>query len=119
MKKLDKTKVYYLGDLNDEQLLKFAKWYETVRTALQVEGIDLFWLKKYSNKRLFSYYFHEADNEYLWGFGNDKVNDFTNAITLFDKNDRIIEIQLRIQELNNEILELDEELTRLTYEEKV
>lgn len=45
----------------------------------------------------------------------------TNALTLFEKdtNQRIIEIQLRMQELNNEILELDDELIELTYEKKI
>lgn len=34
------------------------------------------------------------------------------------KNERIAQIQLRIQELNNELIELDEEMRTLTYGKK-
>ena len=34
------------------------------------------------------------------------------------KNQRIAQIQLRIQELNNELIDLDEEMRKFTYDKK-
>lgn len=94
--KLDKTKVYYVGDLSNEQK-------EELRKESKINKL---------NTELISY-----DD-----FGKCWLNSFhhylpkTNALTLFDKNERIAQIQLRIQELNNELIELDEEMRKLTYE---
>ena len=100
MIKLDTTKVYYLGDLSDEQL-------EELRKESKINKL---------NTELISY-----DD-----FGKCWLNTFhhyiskTNALTLFEtnKNERIAQIQLRIQELNNELIELDEEMRKLTYDKK-
>ena len=37
---------------------------------------------------------------------------------MIDKNERIAQIQVRIQQLNNELIELDEEMRKLTYDKK-
>lgn len=98
MKKLDKTKVYDLRDLSNEQ---YVKLFDIVGERSLLKHYFLFF------------------NGIEWRYTSIKMKPDRNALTLFEtnKNDRIIEIQLRMQELNNEILELYEELTRLTYEE--
>lgn len=92
--KLDTTKVYYLGDLSDEQLQYFNKMFG--------KKIDL------ERTSLISF----IDNNWHLTFATTRAK--TNALTLF-KNERIAQIQLRIQELNNELIELDEEMRTLTY----
>ena len=85
--KLDTTKVYYLGDLSDEQLERFNRMFG--------KKIDL------ERTPLISF----IDNNWHLTFYTTRAK--TNALTLF-KNERIAQIQLRIQELNNELIELDE-----------
>ena len=48
---------------------------------------------------------------YVWR----KLKDMKLDVT---KDERIAQIQLRIQELNNELIELDEEMRKLTYDKK-
>lgn len=118
--KLDKTKVYYLGDLSDEQLEILGEWYETVKVDSQSSGVDIIWFKTYYKTLYFAY--TESDNEYIWGFCNElNISKPTvNALTLFTqtKYERIAQIQLRIQELNNELIELDEEMRKLGDDKK-
>ena len=101
--KLDTIKVYYLGDLSDEQKEVLAK---NIGLKIQLCHNDQI---KYS--------FYDEKWEYMfWSTSSDYIN----ALTLFTqtKNERIAQIQLRIQELNNELIELDEEMGKLTYDKK-
>ena len=113
MKKLDTTKVYYLGDLSDEQLLEFAKYFdENLIHETQSKDGTYEWLYGLKNDCYFIY------NEYeTWCFEDieDVYSKPINALTLFDKDERIAQIQLRIQELNNELIDLDEEMRKLSY----
>ena len=114
--KLDTTKVYYLGDLSNEQLEKVLEYLKSVDDFSKF-NLDMF--KKYlkqDNRKSLSYY-----NEFEgWSWCNNE--NAINAITLFtqSKDERIaqIQLQLRIQELNNELIELDEEMRTLTYGKK-
>ena len=108
MKKLDTTKVYYLGDLSDEQLLEFAKYFdENLIHETQFKDGTYEWLHELKNNCYFVYSEYET-----WVF--EDIEDVyckpINALTLFTKtkDERIAEIQLRIQELNNELIDLDE-----------
>ena len=153
--KIDTTKVYYLGDLSDEQLERFNKmfgkkidlertsfisfidnnWHLTFATThTKTNALTIFDETDYRDIILDeeTYYnldgtskeqYDELQNEYnrnkrfcivdLQHKENEK--EFKNVIDLFN-NRRIISIQLRIQELNNELIELDEEMRKLTYE---
>ena len=118
MKKLDTTKAYYLGDLSDEQLLEFAKYFdENLIHETQFKDGTYEWLYGLKNNCYFVYSEYET-----WVF--EDIEDVyckpINALTLFTqtKDERIAEIQLRIQELNNELIELDEEMRKLTYDKK-
>lgn len=169
--KLDTTKVYYLGDLSDEQLEKVLEYLKSVHDFSKF-NLDMFkkYLKQDNRKSLCyckefngwswcnnenainaltlfdktdyrdiildeeTYYnldciskeqYDELQNEYN---GNrrfcivdlqhkENKKEFKNVIDLFN-NRRIISIQLRIQELNNELIELDEEMRRLSYDKK-
>lgn len=103
MKNLDERKVYYLGDLSDEQKYKLEEI--TYNNSIQKHKYD--YLLEFTGGR--------------WKLTKEvQQHKPTNALTLFeqDSNQRIIEIQLRMQELNSEILELDYELRELTYAKK-
>ena len=112
--KLDTIKIYYLGDLSDEQLEKVLEYLKSVDDFSKF-NLDMF--KKYlkqDNRKSLSYY-----NEFEgWSWCNNE--NAINAITLLKqtKKKRIAQIQLRIQELNNELIELDEEMRKLTYGKK-
>lgn len=116
--KLDTTKVYYLGDLSDEQLEELRKYLinNTIHAMVFLLDIELIKDKIYTKD------FVLATNEYFktWGlYSKDYYGrEVVNALTLFDKNERIAQIQLRIQELNNELIDLDEEMRTLTYGKK-
>ena len=101
--KLDTTKVYYLGDLSDEQ-------FSVIKESLPIKFKDVSLSTILSTNGMLSY------SEKTW-WHNDRYNKspVVNALNLF-KNERIAQIQLRIQELNNELIELDEEMRKLTYE---
>lgn len=113
MKNLYKTEVYYLGDLSDKQESKLLSYLQEIEPES-----DWSWIFDSTKYIYFDEEWIESD---VVIHPSTDSKDVINALTLFqtNKNDRIIEIQLRIQELNNEILELDDELTRLTYEEKI
>ena len=98
MIKLYPTKVYYLGNLSDEQ-----------RKELITKNVGIHY-KSDSDANFLEYY------NYVWNFVPYKENlsHFINALTLLYSNQRIAQIQLRIQELNNELIELDEEIRKLT-----
>lgn len=89
--KLDTTKAYYLGDLSNEQYFEALKLFN-IRTLFRTNHV--FW---------------DLDSFKATNLRNRLDSDI-NALTLFTqtKNERIAEIQLRIQELNNELIELDE-----------
>lgn len=114
--KLDTTKVYYLGDLSDKQLLEFARYFdENLIHETQTKRGTYEWLYGLKNDCYFIY-----DEYETWCF--EDIEDVhckpINALTLFTqtKNEHIAQIQVRIQELNNELIELDEEMRKLTYE---
>ena len=111
--KLDTTKVYYLGDLSDEQKRELL---------IELRCIDKpsAWRFFFQNSIYLMY-----NGEWYEGFDLDDMREdldnnypLVNALILFDKtkDERIAQIQLRIQELNNELIELDEEMRKLTYE---
>lgn len=107
MKDLDKTKVYYLGDLSDEQKSKILDY-------LQLVEQESDWSYFYNDT---IYIFYSEDEGWIescstLGLGN--INN-SNAITIFEQydNQRIIEINSRLQELNNEIIILNNELIKL------
>ena len=109
--KLDTTKVYYLGDLSDKQK-------EELLTELRCVDNELAWKYFCPNSIYLAY-----SGEWYEGYDLDEMREdldnhypLVNALTLFDKDERIAQIQLRIQELNNELIELDEEMRTLTYE---
>lgn len=112
--KLDTTKIYYLGDLSDKQLEELLEYLKSVDDFSKF-NLDMF--KKYlkqDNRKSLSYY-----NEFEgWSWCNNE--NAINALTLFTqtKDERIAQIQLRIQELNNELIKLDEEMRTLTYGKK-
>ena len=109
--KLDTTKFYYLGDLSNEQLEKVLEYLKSVDDFSEF-NLDMF--KKYlkqDNRKSLCYY-KEFDG---WSWCNNE--NAINALTLF-KDERIAQIQLRIQELNNELIDLDEEMRKLTYDKK-
>ena len=95
----DPTKVYYLGNLSDEQ-----------RKELITKNVGIHY-KSISDANFLEYY------NYVWNFVPYKENlsHFINALTLSNSNQRIVEIQVHIQELNNELIELDNEMRELTY----
>lgn len=108
--KLDTTKVYYLGDLSDEQK-------EEILEHLRLVDSEFAW-KRFCPGTI--YLMHSG--EWYEGFDLDKMREelyndcpLVNALTLF-KDERIAQIQIRIQGLNNELIELDEEMRKLTYE---
>ena len=116
MKNLDETKVYYLGDLSDEQK-------EELLVHLRCTDSKLAWYYLLPKSRYLIY-----DNEWHEGSDLDELREdlnnehpLVNALTLFEKDpsQRIIEIQLIMKELNNEILDLDDELRELTYNNKL
>lgn len=182
--KLDTTKVYYLGDLSDEQLdillndLGFKTWSKGKKRFLFlvdnkwcvsdlmygmsdsiINALTLFTQKinydiildektYYNLDGISKEQYEELQNEYnnyekfciidLPNPSNEKLDDnlclgkfskewmvfyttkknkkeFKNITDLFN-NRRIAFIQLRIQELNNELIELDEEMRKLTYD---
>ena len=86
-----------------------------------VVNLLLFSLKNLSRiKKYIENNEHLATNEYFktWGlYSKDYYGrEVVNALIPFKyKNERIAQIQLRIQELNNELIELDEEMRTLTY----
>ena len=100
MIKLYTTKVYYLGDLSDEQKEEL------------LNNISLRDVPSYNQQIKYSFYDEKWEYKY-WSTSSKPIN----AITLFNKskNERIAQIQLRIQELNNELIDLDEEMRKLTY----
>lgn len=110
--KLDTTKVYYLGDLSDEQLEKIL---EHLKYLDNFSDVNIHMFKRYLNQdnRKSLHYYKEFEG-WTWGCNENS----TNALTLFDYNERIAQIQLRIQELNNELIDLDEEMRTLTYGKK-
>ena len=104
--KLDTTKVYYLGDLSDEQL-------EQVYFYCEFNNTHFSEFKNKANYIIFCDW---------WIIGTNmrdvrNTENIINAKELFNwkNNKRIAQIQLRIQELNNELIELDEEMRKLTY----
>ena len=107
--KLDTTKIYYLGDLSDKQLEELLEYLKSVDDFSKF-NLDMF--KKYlkqDNRKSLSYY-----NEFEgWSWCNNE--NAINALTLFTqtKDERIAQIQLRIQELNNELIEVDKKLRDL------
>lgn len=118
--KLDTTKVYYLGDLSNEQLNKLIKHLRNNTTHDMVFQLDRRLIKDSikikgsvlaTNKDCKTWGLYP---KYYWG------RYLTNALTLFTqtKDERIAQIQLCIQELNNELIELDEEMRKLTYDKK-
>ena len=109
--KLDTTKVYYLGDLSDEQLEKVLEYLKSVGDFTKF-SLDLFKIYMNQDERKSLSYYEELDG-WSWCSNENSVN----ALTLF-KDERIAQIQLRIQELNNELIELDEEMRKLTYDKK-
>ena len=81
--KLDTTKVYYLGDLSDEQLLEFAKYFdENLIHETQTKGRTYEWLYGLKNDCYFIY-----DEYETWGFEDieDVYCNPINALTLFTK----------------------------------
>ena len=110
--KLDTTKVYYLGDLSDEQLQKVLEYLKSIGDFTKF-SLDLFKIYMNQDERKSLSYYEELDG-WSWCSNENSVN----AISLLDPNYRISEIQVRIQELNNELIELDEEMRRLTYDKK-
>ena len=105
MKKLDTTKVYYLGDLSDEQKGKLLEHLILVDNE--------FVYTKFSPNTMYLMHKYEWREGYdLDDMRNYLDNDYplVNALTLFTqtKDERIAQIQLRIQELNNELIELGE-----------
>ena len=109
--KLDTTKVYYLGDLSDEQLQKVLEYLKSIGDFTTF-SLDLFKIYMNQDERKSLSYYEELDG-WSWCSNENSVN----ALTLF-KDERIAQIQLRIQELNNELIELDEEMRKLTYDKK-
>ena len=115
MKNLDETKVYYLRDLSDEQKKELLH-------QLRCLEINYGWISFEDNVKCLSFNeeWIESNNLHEVRTDLDNIHPISNALTLLEKdnNQRIIEIQLRIQELNSEILELDYELRELTYAKK-
>ena len=115
--KLNTTKAYYLGDLSDEQLEKILQHLKYLDGFDGFNDMDLNSFKKYLNQddRKSLCYYKEFEG---WSWCNNENS--INALTLFTptKNERIAQIQLRIQELNNELIELDEEMRKLSYENR-
>jgi len=112
--KLDTTKVYYLGDLSDEQLQKIQYYLNEINPKGK-------YLTAKKQREEFSHNIYlmcgKIENDWYFTSYVSENKEFTNALTLF-KNERIAQIQLRIQELNNELIELDEEMRKLTYDKK-
>ena len=113
--KLDTTKVYYLGDLSDEQKRELLIRLRHIDNALAY--------RHFCPSTIYLMY----SGEWYEGFDLDDMREdldnnypLVNALTLFTqtKDERIAQIQLRIQELNNELIELDEEMRKLTYDKK-
>lgn len=113
--KLDTTKVYYLGDLSDEQLNELIKHLRNNTIHAMIFKLDRELIKE--RIKIKGYVLTTNKDCKTWGlYSEDYWGMYlTNALTLF-KNERIAQIQLRIQELNNELIELDEEMRKLTYE---
>ncbi len=108
---LDEETYYNLDGISKDQYNELQNEYNGNRRFCIVD------LKHKENEKL-------DDNLCLGKFGKDwmvfyttKENkkEFKNVIDLFN-NRCIISIQVRIQELNNELIELDEEMRKLTYE---
>ena len=110
--KLDTTKVYYLGDLSDEQLQEIQDYLNEINPKAR-------YLTAKEQREEFSYNIYlmcgKIENDWHFTSYVSENKEFTNALTLFKhKNERIVQIQLRIQELNNELIDLDEEIRQLT-----
>ena len=110
---LDEETFYNLDGISKEEYDELQNEYNGNRRFCIVD------LQHKENEKL-------DENLCLGKFGEDwmvfyttKENkkEFKNVIDLFN-NRRIISIQLRIQELNNELIELDEEMRKLTYGKK-
>ena len=115
--KLDTTKVYYLGDLSDEQL-------QEIQDYLNETNPKAKYLTAKKQREEFSHNIYlmcgKIENDWYFTSYVSENKEFTNALTLFTqtKDERIAQIQLRIQELNNELIDLDEEMRKLTYDKK-
>lgn len=115
--KLDTTKIYYLGDLSDDELQKLQDYLNVINPKAK-------YLTAKKQIEEFSYNIYlmcgKIENDWYFTSYVSENKDFTNALTLFTqtKNERIAQIQLRIQELNNELIDLDEEMRTLTYGKK-
>ena len=102
--KLDTTKVYYLGDLSDEQLQEIQDYLNEINPKAK-------YLTAKKQREEFSHNIYlmcsKIENDWYFTSYVSENKEFTNALTLF-KDERIAQIQLRIQELNNELIDLDE-----------
>ena len=109
MIKLYTTKIYYLGDLSDKQK-------EELLTELRCVDNELAWKYFCPNSIYLAYSGEWYEGHDLYEMRKDLDNNYPliNALALLYSNQRIAQIQLRIQELNNELIELDEEIRKLT-----
>ena len=109
MIKLDKSKVYDLRDLSYKQLkevLNFLKPNDNDWLDCDLEEVIM----------------HRMSHLILYSFGNfrwvqDVWIEITNALILFDTNERIIQLQQEEQKLNNRLMEIADEMRELTYKD--
>lgn len=109
MKKLDESKAYDLRGLSDEQLKEFLNW-------LQKEEPNSCWSYFFEETKFIYYDESFIETETIQDL-EQYYNEVVNAITLFDTNERIIQLQQEEQKLNNRLMEIADEMRELTYKD--